>query len=251
MLTTPTPFYDDGQITIFHGDALQIAPLLHQIGRPAMWFCDWPYRITPGSNSAGRMHGGIWDPSVYDNSGDMFATLPLRAKTLAPMIRSLRANADLYLMVNDKYIHAGLNAFRGNRVGFHNMLMWNRGTKTPNKWGMKSFEFILYGWQGKARTWTDKGMGVMFDDAPVPAHLKAHPTQKPPSLIRKFIEQSTGPGELVIDPCMGVGSTLVAAQAAGRRAIGIELDLTYCQSAVHWLTHGTPVLDGQLGMFAA
>ena len=241
MLTLPAPYYDDGQITIFCGDALQIAPLLYQAGhRPSMFCTDWPYKITPGSNSQDRIHGGIWDPSIYDNSGEMFATLPLRAKTLRPLIRCLAPNADCYLMVNDKHIHAGLNAYRGCRVGLHNMLMWHRGSKTPNKWGMKDTEFILYGWQGLARPWNDKSMGTRFDDRALRGEVKIHPTQKPVSLLRRWIEQSTQPGDLCLDPFFGSGAFLVAAMQSGRRAIGIELSETYCDAAVRWLTTGTP-----------
>lgn len=250
MMRLPAPYYDRDGITIFCGDALQIAPLLYQGGHQPVMFCtDWPYRITPGSNSTDRMHGGIWDPAIYDNSGDMFPTLRLQAKTLRPLIRCLASNSDLYLMTNDKHLHAGLNAYRGNRIGLHNVLMWHRGTKTPNKWGMKDTEFILYGWQGHARNWNDMGMGTRFHDAPPPQQIKAHPTQKPLSLLRRFIEQSTDPGALCFDPFMGSGSFLVAARDAGRKAIGIELLEAHCASAVRWLETGVPLELAQVSMF--
>lgn len=54
-----------------------------------------------------------------------------------------------------------------------------------------------------------------------------HPTMKPVKLIQAMIENSTRPGEIVIDPFLGSGSTLIAADLSGRRCFGIEYDETY------------------------
>lgn len=62
-----------------------------------------------------------------------------------------------------------------------------------------------------------------------------HPTQKPIGVIIPLVEYSTVAGGLVLDPFMGVGSTLVAAQQLGRRAIGIEGREDYCEAAVRRL----------------
>ena len=54
-----------------------------------------------------------------------------------------------------------------------------------------------------------------------------HPTQKPVSLMAWLIEQYTQPGDLVLDPFMGSGTTGVACVRTGRRFIGIEIDPGY------------------------
>lgn len=64
---------------------------------------------------------------------------------------------------------------------------------------------------------------------------RLHPTQKPLDLLQMLIGQYTQPGELVLDPFAGSGSTLKAAQLTGRRAIGIEMDEEYCRRAQAWL----------------
>lgn len=55
-------------------------------------------------------------------------------------------------------------------------------------------------------------------------NVTTHSAEKPVALLRSLIEQSSDPGETVIDPFMGAGSTMVAANELGRGAIGIEID---------------------------
>ena len=58
-----------------------------------------------------------------------------------------------------------------------------------------------------------------------------HPTQKPVALMKALIELTTLPGQLVLDPYCGSGTTLVAAASLGRRYMGIDVDEGYCQVA--------------------
>ena len=63
-----------------------------------------------------------------------------------------------------------------------------------------------------------------------------HPTQKPVDLLEWLIRTYTNEGDLVLDNCMGVGSTGIAAVQQKRRFIGIELDETYYNAAVEKIT---------------
>jgi site-specific DNA-methyltransferase (adenine-specific) len=58
-----------------------------------------------------------------------------------------------------------------------------------------------------------------------------HPTQKPVPSLKPVIEAFTKPGDVVLDPFCGSGSTLLAAKILGRRYIGIELDAEYAEAA--------------------
>jgi len=60
---------------------------------------------------------------------------------------------------------------------------------------------------------------------------KAHPTQKPEALLRRIILASTNPGEVVLDPFFGSGTTGAAAKALGRHFIGVERDRDYASVA--------------------
>nr|DAL68888.1 MAG TPA: adenine specific DNA methyltransferase [Caudoviricetes sp.] len=60
---------------------------------------------------------------------------------------------------------------------------------------------------------------------------KIHPAQKPVVVLKKLIEIFTDPGDVVIDPCCGSGSTLRAAAEMGRNAFGFEIDRNFYQRA--------------------
>lgn len=67
---------------------------------------------------------------------------------------------------------------------------------------------------------------------------KLHPTQKPIAALMPLIESFSRPGDTVLDPFAGSGSTLLAAKTQGRSYIGIELDATYHAIASHRLQGG-------------
>lgn len=62
-----------------------------------------------------------------------------------------------------------------------------------------------------------------------------HPTQKPLGILRPLIVYSVPTDGIVLDPFAGSGSTLIAARDSGRRAIGIEVQESYCAAAVQRL----------------
>ena len=72
---------------------------------------------------------------------------------------------------------------------------------------------------------------------------KIHPTQKPLTLLTKLIELFTDPGEIVIDPVAGSGSTLVAAHKIGRKAYGFEINKDFFSKAEDWITQNKTAVD--------
>jgi site-specific DNA-methyltransferase (adenine-specific) len=76
-----------------------------------------------------------------------------------------------------------------------------------------------------------------------------HPTQKPEKLLAKIILASTAPGDLVLDPFLGSGTTSVVAKKLGRRYIGIEQNQTYCCIAEKRLAMAetAPAIQGYRG----
>jgi site-specific DNA-methyltransferase (adenine-specific) len=86
--------------------------------------------------------------------------------------------------------------------------------------------------------WTNRmGAARCFDHPRIDGN-RVHPTQKPIALMRWCIRLlKLPPNSLILDPYMGVGTTIIAALAEGHRAIGIEIDPGYCAIARRRLEH--------------
>jgi len=88
------------------------------------------------------------------------------------------------------------------------------------------------------------------DGANIP---KIHDTQKPVRLLKRLIEIFTDPGDVVIDPCAGSGSTLRAVYELGRPRYGFEISKKFCQRAKNEMLVDMESLDalegGQETMF--
>jgi len=72
------------------------------------------------------------------------------------------------------------------------------------------------------------------DDISSPLIRKIHPTQKPVKLLEKIIELFTDEGDIVIDPCAGSGSSLIAASNKKRKGYGFEIKKDFYKEAKKW-----------------
>ena len=78
---------------------------------------------------------------------------------------------------------------------------------------------------------------------------KVHPTQKPEALLARAILAASKPGDLVLDPFCGTGTTGAVAKRLGRHFIGIERDATYATAATARIAEVTPLPDESLATF--
>jgi DNA modification methylase len=69
-------------------------------------------------------------------------------------------------------------------------------------------------------------------EVPRPKASPDHPTSKPVQLVEAMIRNSTRTGEIVLDPYVGSGSTLIAAERLGRRCFGLDIDSRYVDVAL-------------------
>lgn len=206
-----------GDATLYLGNALQVIPTLE----PADMLCsDPPYLVQSGGNSGDKPFGG-WMKNGYDNGGSI-VQCDIDWSDWLPLIpATLKQDAHAYIFTNDRSIAAAQAAAEAAGLQLHRILVWDKRAAMPNRWYQQTCEFVLFMRKGKAFRINDpssKALVSIFQ-----RDETKHPTEKPVSLCQFYIENSTKPGEVVLDPFMGTGTSGVAAIRAGRKFIGIEL----------------------------
>ena len=199
---------------------------------------DIPYKIVSGGCTkdpvkirATKFVGGMLDrynPAGHDliKSGKIFKHNDIKFSEFLPSLyRILKDDSHCYLMVNGRNLNELQN--ESEKVGFkyQNLLVWDKGNATPNKWYMNACEFILFLRKGKAKNINNLGSKTILSVPNV--RNKMHPTEKPVELMQILIENSSNENDTVLDPFMGCGSTGIACLNTNRNFIGIELDKTY------------------------
>ncbi len=92
-------------------------------------------------------------------------------------------------------------------------------------------EHIFYGWRGKT-SWNGSRKEDSVWEVDRPMRSLDHPTMKPVSLCERAIGNSSRPSGLVIDPFLGSGTTMIAAERLGRRCYSMEIEPRYADVAV-------------------
>ncbi len=208
------PYYQDDLVTLYHGDCRKVTEWLEA----DVLVTDPPYGIAwkKGQNNAAgsTAHAGIQndgDTSVRDAALTAWGSRP------AVMFGSFRApfpSGVCQTLVWRKPIDAGVV---GSTTGYR--------TDTE-------LIFLL----GRHQQRPPSRSSVLVTDGGVAAYRNAHPHSKPLRLLQQLIEWTNG---TVADPFAGSGSTLFAAKILGRRAVGVEMDESYCELAASQLAQDT------------
>lgn len=189
---------------------------------------DPPYRIIGGGNSTGKLKNA----SELLLKGKIFKYNDIKFSEWLPEVyRVLKPNTHAYIMINPRNLKELWE--EAEKVGFQyqQLLVWNKGVHSPNKFYLNAYELILMLRKGKQRWINNMGCNNIIT-LPIVKNKK-HPTQKPVPLMRLLVENSTNAGELVLDPFMGCGSTAIACQESNRNFIGFEIDAEYYQIAMN------------------
>lgn len=127
-----------------------------------------------------------------------------------------------------------------NRFDTTQIMIWHKTNPAPKVYRtgfLNSCEIIFCCWN-KRHTWNFTTQAQMhnFIESPICMGTERiknprHPTQKPVRVLSKIIETASNPGDVVMDPFMGVGSTGEAALNLGRKFVGYEIDKTYFKAA--------------------
>ena len=199
-------------------------------GRPVdMVFTDPPYNVNYANSAKDKMRGK--DRAILnDNLGDGFYDFLLAA--LTPTIAHCRGG--IYMAMSSSELDVLQAAFRAAGGKWSTFIIWAKNTFTLGRADyQRQYEPILYGWpEGAQRHWCgDRDQGDVWN-IKKPQKNDLHPTMKPVELVERAIRNSSRPGNVVLDPFGGSGTTLIAAEKSGRLARLIELDPKYADVIV-------------------
>ncbi|MCT9072973.1 MULTISPECIES: site-specific DNA-methyltransferase [Burkholderiaceae] len=194
-------------------------------GEPVdMVFTDPPYNVNYANSAKDKLRGK--DRAILnDNLGDGFHDFLLAA--LTPTIAHCRGA--IYVAMSSSELDTLQSAFRAAGGHWSTFIIWAKNTFTLGRSDyQRQYEPILYGWpEGGERHWCgDRDQGDVWQ-IKKPQKNDLHPTMKPVELVERAIRNSSRPGNVVLDPFGGSGTTLIAAEKSGRLARLIELDPKY------------------------
>ena len=140
----------------------------------------------------------------------------------------------VYIFMACAELHKLQRAFVDAGGHWSTFIIWAKNTFTLGRSDyQRQYEPILYGWrEGDKHHWCgDRDQGDVWSfDKPIASPL--HPTTKPVPLIKRAIENSNSIGDIVLDPFLGSGTTLIACERSGRICYGMELDPHYVDVAI-------------------
>jgi site-specific DNA-methyltransferase (adenine-specific) len=218
------PYYEHAGITIYHGDCREILPALDAVD---CLITDPPY----GVEFAGKMtkHSDRrGDLEVYDDTEAYFRDVVLSGVGLA---LGLCKRAAIFTGTRRLHEYPPATDIGGivcpNGAG---RSAWGFGCFHPVAfYGTSPFMQEGLGARPTARAIYHPGMHVTGESY-------EHPCQKPIEFMTWVVETASLPGQTILDPFAGTGTTLAAAKQLARRAIGIEIEEKYCEIAANRLS---------------
>jgi len=225
-ISRPGDVWIMGQHRLLCGDATvaECYDRLMQGDTADMVFTDPPYNVNYANSAKDKMRGK--DRAILnDNLGDGFYDFLLAA--LTPTVA--HCSGGIYVAMSSSELDVLQAAFRAAGGKWSTFVIWAKNTFTLGRADyQRQYEPILYGWpEGATRHWCgDRDQGDVWA-IKKPQKNDLHPTMKPVELVERAIRNSSRPGNVVLDPFGGSGTTLIAAEKSGRIARLIELDPKY------------------------
>jgi DNA modification methylase len=189
-----------------------------------MVFTDPPYNVNYANTAKDKMRGKS-RAILNDNLGDGFYDFLLAA--LTPTVANCKGA--IYVAMSSSELDVLQSAFREAGGKWSTFVIWAKNTFTMGRSDyQRQYEPILYGWpEGGKHHWCgDRDQSDVWQ-IKKPHKNDLHPTMKPVELVERAIRNSSRPGNSVMDPFGGSGTTLIAAEKTGRVGRMIELDPKY------------------------
>lgn len=234
-MTVPRQF---GDATLYHGDCAQVMAQLPAESVTLLW-TDPPYGHSNGvgdflSRRADILGDGCEskvEPIANDGADDMRTVVDAM---LVQACRVLRSDcccccggggpSPSFAWLAQRMDESGLSFFHS--------VIWDKINPGVGWRYRRQHEMVMVAHRrGGKLAWNDTSPAIPNILRVSKPRGSAHPNEKPLRLVARFIEAHTQPGDIVLDPFMGSGTTGVAALTLGRRFIGIELDQKHFDTA--------------------
>lgn len=238
-----------------------------------MIFADPPYNLQLGGDLL-RPEGGKVD--ACDDDWDKFDSLAtyddFTREWLAEARRILKDDGTIWVIGSYHNIYRVGTLLQDADFWILNDIIWRKANPMPNFRGTRftnAHETLLWcAKDEKARyTFNYRAMKALNDDLQMRSDWvlpicsggerakdangdKAHPTQKPESLLYRVLLSCTKPGDIVLDPFFGTGTTGAVARRLGRRWIGIEREPAYAKVARARIDATLPLDESAMTMMA-
>ena len=246
------PYFETGDFTLYHQDCLKVLRMLPEKNVDVI-FADPPYFLSSGGVSchSGRqvsVNKADWDKPLTPEE-----KLRFNRKWIRECRRVLKDSGTIWISGTLHNIYSIGVALELEGFSIINNVTWQKANPSPNlacRCFTHSTETVL--WARKQLTPKKKGThyfnyGLMKElnggkqmkdvwllpmvSKKEKAHGK-HPTQKPLPLLERILLCSTKPGDLVLDPFNGSGTTGIAAASLGRAYIGIDNIEDYLKTTI-------------------
>ncbi len=230
------PYFERDGIVIYHGDCREILPTIDPRA-VSLLLTDPPYGINLDTRNAAR-----------GRSGHARAQRPpghSQKQALAPASDYARVYGDgepydpSPLLRFRRLVVFGANHFASRLPDSPSWIVWNKIaglTARRRALGIcdnADAELLWTNIGGPVRILEHQWLGLMKGTER--GEARVHPTQKPVALLRWLIDYYSQPGDMILDPYLGSGTTLRAALDQSRRGIGIEIEERYCEIAARRL----------------
>ena len=241
------PYYEQDGITIYHGDCREILPTLAPKSVRLLW-TDPPYghNNQNGDLQSARVRDGVKGARVKgvkkianDDAKEMKTVVDTALDLVVPLLIPDCCCCCCAGGGGPKVTFAWLaNRMDERGLQFFHAVVWDKSSRGHGLgWRFRrDYEFVMLCHKAGGRlSWNPERPAMPNIIGFNPTRNEHHPTEKPLSLVSTFVGLTTQPGETVLDPFMGSGTTLLAAKLEGRQAIGIEIEEKYCEIAANRL----------------
>jgi len=234
MSASSRPYYEDDFVTLYHGDCLDVFSSVGWftgcvlITDPPYGFGTYPTDISPQRNLLQRWLHSHATAALFGYPEILIRWCIEAGRTPDEWVTWWATNASLKTGRASK--NSGLLPRETECIAVFGSGVWGRLRR--QRFGAMQNYADRPEQMGRAHdarlgdVWTDASPGIGVHSA-----SRKHPNEKPIAVLRRLVEALTEPGDVVLDPYVGSGTTLRAAKDLGRKAIGIEIDERYCEIA--------------------